>query len=194
LIVKLAKSGGKRVVHLRECWADLPIQTSKQSPSNEVQADFDLEDTINIVSPSLDDADTTKPIIVTFKDPSTFLIHHPDLMLTMTSIANAMPCPRKPLLQALVKPSGPSTKSMLYGTILHTLLQGALSEQGFAEADTWRRLDEDLSKEERKLEIWGAGLDIDDVRLELGEKAEKGFEVFGDKWVGPAPKAGHGNF
>lgn len=115
-------------------------------------------------------------------------------MLTMTSIANAMPCPRKPLVQALVKPSGPSSKSMLYGTILHGLLQSALSEQGFTQDETSRRLEEDLGKEERKLEIWGAGLGVNDVRLDVGRKAGKGFEVFGSKWVGSAPKVGHETF
>lgn len=79
---------------------------------------------------------------------------------------------------------------MMYGTILHGLLQGALSEQGFGEDETARRLEEDLAKEERKLEVWGAGLGLDDVRLEVGQKAGIGFETFGNRWVGPAPKAG----
>ena len=109
-------------------------------------------------------------------------------MLTMTSIANAMPCPRKPLLQALIKPSAPSSKSMLYGTILHELLQGALGEQNFESDETRRRLDRELKKEARKLEIWGAGLGVEDVGLEVGAKAGKGFEIFGDKWVAGAPK------
>ena len=78
---------------------------------------------------------------------------------------------------------------MLYGTILHGLLQGALSEQDFTEDKTTLRLEADLSKEERKLEIWGSGLNLDDVKLEVADKAAKGFEVFGNKWVGPVPKA-----
>jgi len=77
---------------------------------------------------------------------------------------------------------------MLYGTILHGLLQGALSDQDFAEDKTTRRLEEDLAKEERKLEIWGTGLGMDDVRLEVGEKAGQGFQTFGNKWVGPSPR------
>lgn len=149
------------------------------------------DDIVNIISPFLDDSESTRPIVVTFNNPSTFLIHYPDLMLTMTSIANAMPCPRKPLLQALIKPSAPSSKSMLYGTILHGLLQGALSEQGFAKAETARRLEEDLAKEERKLEIWGSGLGAEEIRSEIGGRAGKGFEVFGDKWVAPNPKVNH---
>jgi DNA replication ATP-dependent helicase Dna2 len=108
-------------------------------------------------------------------------------MLTMTAIANAMPCPRKPILQSLIKPAAPPSKPILYGTIQHSLLQDALQEQDFSIGETRRRLDLELRKEERKLEIWGAGLGVEDVRLEVGERAGKGFETFGDKWVAADP-------
>lgn len=127
-------------------------------------------------------------MVITFKSPSTFLIHHPDSMLTMTSIANAMPCTRKPILQTMIKASGPATKAILYGNIQHTLLQSALSERTFSADETRRRLDEELKKEGTKLDIWGAGMGIEDVRAEVGAKAELGFQTFGDKWVGAIPK------
>lgn len=146
-----------------------------------------IGDIVNVISPSLNST-TSKPIEVAFKSPNTYLIHHPDTMLTMTSIAGAMPCPRKPLLQSLVKPAAPPSKAILYGTIQHSLLQSALSEQGFSVDDTRRRLDEELKKEERRLEIWGAGLGIEDVRLEVGDRAGKGFQTFGDKWVTDVPR------
>jgi DNA replication ATP-dependent helicase Dna2 len=108
----------------------------------------------------------------------------------MTSIANAMPCTRKPILQQMVKASGPATKPILYGNIQHTLLQSALTERRFSADDTRRRLDEELKKEPVKLDIWGAGMGIEDVRAEIGQKAEMGFQAFGDKWVGAVPKVG----
>lgn len=143
-------------------------------------------DIINLISPSLSSA-SSEPIIMTFKDPTSYLIHHPDLMLTMTSIANAMPCPRKPILQSLIKVSGPPSKAVLYGNLQHTLLQRALSSQSFDHIATKARLDEELQKEATKLEIWGSGMDIEDVREELGGRVMRGFEVFADKWVGPKP-------
>lgn len=143
-------------------------------------------DIINIISTQIDHP--SRPIIITFKDPLSYIIHHPDLMLTMTSIANAMPCPRKPILQSLVKVAGPGSKAMLYGTILHGLLQGALSEQNFSIEETRRRLDDDLRKEERRLEVWGTGLGVEDVRVDVGTKAGQGFETFGSKWVGATPR------
>ena len=148
-----------------------------------------VDDIINVISSQLSSSNATAmPIVITFKDPSSFIILHPDIMLTMTSIANAMPCPRKPILQSLVKIPAPSSKPMLYGTILHGLLQGALQEQKFDIDETRRRLDEELGKEERRLEVWGAGLGLEDVKLEVRSKAGQGFETFGRKWVGATPK------
>lgn len=126
--------------------------------------------------------------MITFKDPSSFVIYQPDLMLTMTSIANAMPCPRKPVLQTLVKGDGPSSKAMLYGTILHGLLQRSLCEQDFSMEKTRKRVREELNKDERRLELWGAGLAEDDVKLDVGEKAGEGFETFARKWIGAIPR------
>ncbi|WVQ74886.1 hypothetical protein IAR50_004493 [Cryptococcus sp. DSM 104548] len=173
LIVNIARGEGKRVVHLKDRWADTPVKK---------------DDVVNIVSPCISTTPTT-PIVITFRDPSTFLIHHPDLMLTMTSIANAMPCPRKPILQTLIKTPAPPTKPLLYGTVLHQLLQDALVEQKFGAVETFRRLDKELKKEERRLEVWGSGMGIQDVREEVGQKAGRSFEIFKENWVGPEPRA-----
>ncbi|KAK8854820.1 hypothetical protein IAR55_003559 [Kwoniella newhampshirensis] len=172
LVVTLTKSGDRRVVHLKERWADLHIKKGN---------------IINIISPCIAHRSTSL-VIITFKDPSSFLVHHPDLMLTMTSIANAMPCPRKPILQTLVKTSGPPTKAVLYGNLLHTLLQGALAEQSFDADGIFKRIDIELKKEERRMEIWSTGMGILDVREDIGAKAGRGFEVFGERWVGAEPK------
>ena len=139
-----------------------------------------------MVSDQLDE--DNESIILTLKDPRSFLIHHPDLMLTMTSIANAMPCPRRPILQSMLKVAGPSNKAMLYGTLLHTLLQRALEEQDFDIDSTRRRLNDELSKEAVKLDVWGADLGLENVRLEVGAKAGQEFATFGNRWIGSSPK------
>lgn len=147
-----------------------------------------IGDNVNIISPLFADVGSSAVIEVSFKTPATFLIHHPYHMLTMTSIANAMPCPRKPILQALVKSSGPASKPILYGNIGHTLLQTALSDRDFSADSTRRVLDTELKKESIKLDIWGAGLGVEDVRVEVAAQAETGFQAFGDKWVAELPK------
>ncbi|WVR07485.1 hypothetical protein IAU60_004527 [Kwoniella sp. DSM 27419] len=172
LVVTLIESGTRRVVHLKDQWSNLHIKK---------------DDIVNIISRSLESSPKT-PIVITLRDPDAFLIHHPDLMLTMTSIANAMPCPRRPILQTLIKTPGPPSKPVLYGTLLHSLLQGALSEQSFDRDSTFVRLDQEMKKEERRMEIWSTGMGPMDVREEIGIRAGKGFEVFGDKWIAAEPK------
>ena len=186
MLVTVKENGARRVVHLKERWADTPLRKGTAHLSTRLRAKLITGDIINLISPTLE-IGSTKAIEISFKLPNTFIIHHPDSMLTMTAIANAMPCPRKPILQSLMKGAAPPSKPILYGTIQHSLLQDALSEQDFSVDETRRRLDIELRKEERKLEIWGAGLGIEDVRLEVGERAAKGFETFGDKWVSADP-------
>jgi DNA replication ATP-dependent helicase Dna2 len=155
-------------VHLRERWVDVKVRPG---------------DTVNIISPSL-----SSPIAITYKNPSTFLILHPDLMLTMTAIANAMPCPRKPILQSLIRIPGPSSKAILYGNLGHELLQGALADQEFSAAKTEERLAREMVKETTRLEVWGASMNMKDVQEEVGGRAGKGFQTFGQRWVGPKPR------
>lgn len=165
----VATSSGQRLVHLKERWVDLKIRRG---------------DIVNVISPTLAAAG---PIVVTMKDSATYIIHHPDVLVTMTSIANAMPCARRPVVQQLVKLPEPPSKAMLYGTVLHSLLQDSLSEQSFDRQSTARRVATELAREERRLEVWGAGLDPLAVSEELGPTAEDAFASFGDKWIGPIP-------
>ena len=53
------------------------------------------------------------------------------------------------------------------------------------------RLDEELKKESIKLDIWGAGMGIEDVRTEIGIHSETGFQAFADKWMSGRPKVSH---
>lgn len=164
--------GGRRVVQLKERWADLRLRPN---------------DIVNVVSPFVDG---TGPIAITFKDTSSYLIAHPDILVTMTAIANAMPCPRRPLLNQLVRLPEPLSKPIIYGNILHGLLQESLSERSFDAASTRRRVGTDLAKDERRLEVWGAGLDPGAVANDLGRNAEDAFASFGRRWIGSEPKVG----
>lgn len=48
-----------------------------------------------------------------------------------------------------------------------------------------------MKKESVKMDIWGAGMGIEDVRADIGARAEMGFQAFGDKWIGAVPKVSH---
>ncbi|KAL1411310.1 DNA replication endonuclease-helicase Dna2 [Vanrija albida] len=163
--------GTRRLIHLKERWADIKVRKG---------------DVVNLVSHALDQPHD-KPIVITFSDASSYIIHHPDVLITMTAIANAIPCPRKPVVQGLVRLPEPPSKAMLYGTVLHSLLQGSLSQQKFGRDDTAKIIEAELAKEDVRLQVWGAGLDQKTVAQDIGGRAEEGFETFGRKWVHGEP-------
>lgn len=47
--------------------------------------------------------DETIEIIISHKYPDNFLIHHPDFLIPMTSLAGSLGCRRKPIVQTLLK-------------------------------------------------------------------------------------------
>jgi DNA replication ATP-dependent helicase Dna2 len=165
---------GRRLVQLKERWADLRLRSG---------------DVVNVVSPHLAG---TAPIAITFKDTASYLVVHPDILVTMTSIANAIPCTRRPLLNQLVRLPEQLSKPIVYGTILHGLLQESLREGTFDSGATRRRVAADLAKDDRRLEVWGAGLDPSAVAEDLGRRAEDAFASFGRRWVGATPKVSWG--
>jgi DNA replication ATP-dependent helicase Dna2 len=144
-------------------------------------------DIINVISPHLETAEPCPPLVFGFANPTSHIILHPDNLLTMTSIANALPCSRKPLVQALIKTPAPPTKPLLYGNLIHTLLQGALQDRDFSAKATSARLEQELKKETIKMDIWWAGLGIEEVREEVGAKAREEFQTFAERWVGEKP-------
>ena len=75
----------------------------------------------------------------------------------------------------------------MYGNLLHGLLQAALQEQDFSTEATQARLEGMLKREDVRLDVWGAGLNVRDVAQDFGERAREGFKTFGSKWVGAQP-------
>ena len=160
-----------------------PHRSTPPSTPSTRPALTNIGDTINLITPNI----SSNPLPISSKCASSFLILHPDLMLTMTSIANAMPCPRRPILNSLIKTSGAQSKAVVYGNLLHGLLQSSLQERDFTPDGTQARLEGMLKLEEVRLDVWGAGLNVRDVSMELGNRARADFERFGGKWVGPKP-------
>lgn len=141
-----------------------------------------IGDIVNIISPQLKE---DGPIVLNLKAKSTYLIHHPDVLVTMTAMAGSQPCPRRPLLQSLMRLPEPPSKAMTYGNILHALLQSSLTQQNFDPDFTKQSIAAELGDEGRRLEIWGSGLSDKDIEDDLGPMAVDAFSSFGRKWVGP---------
>lgn len=81
-----------------------------------------------------------------------------------------------------------TTKPLLYGNILHELLQDALQTKDFSQFALRKKLDQLLRRPDMQLDMWAAELGFEDVKAEVWEKAGLAILQFGGKWVGPAPK------
>jgi DNA replication ATP-dependent helicase Dna2 len=99
-----------------------------------------------------------------------FIIVHPDTLVSATRVADAVRCPRKPVLQEKVRSTSSSTPSLVYGNILHSVLQRCLV------ADRWdctfraRAIDDILAK---SLEgLWECNLELNVARAELLEHSQ----------------------
>lgn len=60
------------------------------------------------------------------------VILHPDFLVSCTVVADSFGCTRKAVMQDRVKAAGDLNKSMVYGNILHALLQVALGANDFS--------------------------------------------------------------
>lgn len=125
------------------------------------------------------------PLTVSMRTPQTHIIHHPDVLLPMTTISQSITCRRRPLISGLVRGGSPApTKPLLYGNILHELLQTSLSQRTFEASELKKHLDEVLGQPRMMLDIWAAGLGMEEVRGEVWEKASLAILGFGSKWIG----------
>ncbi|KAJ9114076.1 hypothetical protein QFC22_005896 [Naganishia vaughanmartiniae] len=182
---------GVQVGTMLECrlmgeWADLVLASS---------------DIVNIISPELAKvrprmeplSTSSNPATIglsfSYQTPSNYLITHPDILFPMTSLAGAVGCRRKPLVMDLVKGGGgnASSKPLLYGNILHELLQETFQTRRFSAQDMKSCLDTLLRKPGYQLDIWSCDLGVEEVRAEVWEKALQSLVTFGNKWVGEKP-------
>lgn len=108
LAVRVQPSGAPRTVILCDDWADTDIR--KGNIIN-VLGDFDPSGVIKITS------------------KINFLINHPDLLITATALSNAPQCRRKPLLSALVRSSLDVTPALIWGNMVHEVMQICMAEQ-----------------------------------------------------------------
>ncbi|KAJ3416935.1 Tripartite DNA replication factor [Chytridiales sp. JEL 0842] len=60
-----------------------------------------------------------------------FLIVHPDILISATSVADSFQCLRKSILQERVKVTNDISAPMVYGNLLHSLLQKCLQNSNF---------------------------------------------------------------
>lgn len=141
------------------------------------------DDVVNIIGPFDNSANGQKTITVTTLE--NLLIHHPDTLLTPSLLASAPNCQRRPLVTALVRAPSPPTPALVYGTVLHDVVQKCLQEKRWDAPWLESRVDAALSIAFG--DLIRAGVTVSVAKDEILRRAA-GVETFGQRYIGNQPK------
>lgn len=122
---------------------------------------------------------------IAISSKNNLLILHPDVLITATALSNAPQCRRKPLITSLVRSSTDYTPSLVWGNMLHSVLQACLV------ADRW----DEIWVDDKIDEIVRGGLsdlvrintNVDQAKREVKARA-KGLHAFSEKYMASSPK------
>ncbi|KAG9309432.1 DNA replication factor Dna2-domain-containing protein [Chiua virens] len=109
LSAKTQPNGHPRSVILQDNWADFDV---RKGDIINVLGHFDKENAIIVIS-----------------SHENLLIQHPDLLLTATALSTSPYCTQKPLLSSMLHSSCDVTPALLWGNILHEIMQACLATQ-----------------------------------------------------------------
>lgn len=113
------------------------------------------------------------------------LVIHPDVLVSATKAADSSHCTRKAVLQEIIRTTGETTPSLVYGNMLHALMQACML------ANRWDEpFRQDKAREIVKAsggQLWTLHVGFEQAEEELAERS-KGFEAFADRFMGKQPK------
>ncbi|KAL8281473.1 hypothetical protein RQP46_006157 [Phenoliferia psychrophenolica] len=169
LFVQVDNLVGPREVLLRDDW---------------VLAAVDVGDTANLIGPF--SASSTPSL--TLDRLSNLLVLHPDILVSSTKVADTSQCARKALLQEIIRTTGGATPALVYGNMLHELMQACLTENRWDERWKGERIDEIVGREVQTL--WTMQLEVETAREQMREKSNA-FDAFRGLFIGstPGPKS-----
>ncbi|KAJ6585002.1 DNA replication factor Dna2-domain-containing protein [Mycena capillaripes] len=148
------------------------------------RTDVRVGDIVNVLGSFTQSGTSTPSISITSLD--NILILHPDLLLTPSALSSSLECRRKPLLSGLVRSTSDTTPALVWGNILHEVMQACLS------SGRWEGLwiDEKIEEviRERISDIAKINLSVEDARREIKMRA-KGLKAFSEKYIADSPKA-----
>ncbi|KAG5651085.1 hypothetical protein H0H81_009957 [Sphagnurus paluster] len=174
LIVRLDPGEEFRLVVLRDDWAATDIRVGDT---------INVLGTFTLVVPST----SSLAFSITITAKENLLIHHPDLLLTATALSNALQCRRKPLLSNLVRSTSDVTPALVWGNMLHEVMQSCLSENRWEAAWIDRKIDEVILgglNELVKIETT-----VEQAKREITARAA-GLLVFSERYISKSPKPG----
>jgi DNA replication ATP-dependent helicase Dna2 len=140
-------------------------------------------DVVNIIGPFDISANGQKTITITTLD--NLLIHHPDTLLTPSLLASAPNCQRRPLVTALVRALSPPSPALVYGTVLHDVVQKCLQERRWDAP--WLEAHVDTALSMAFGDLVRAGVTLSVAKDEILRRAA-GVETFGERYIGDHPK------
>ncbi|KWU43439.1 Dna2-domain-containing protein, partial [Rhodotorula sp. JG-1b] len=168
---KLTISGDKfdgiRTLVLEDDWIELPAVVG---------------DTINVLGSY--DFDLCDEMRVSRKHGG-LIILHPDILVSSTKAADSSHCTRKAVLQELIRTVGDTTPSLIYGNMLHSLMQACMLENRWDDAFRQDKIAEIVKQSGGQL--FAVNLEFEKAREELDERS-KDLEAFADRYVGEEPK------
>lgn len=127
----------------------------------------------------------TSTIHVTAKENN--LILHPDLLLTATSVSNAAQCRRKPLLSNLVRATLDSSPALVWGNMLHEVMQSCLSEERWDDLFMNEKINEVALQ--MLPDLLTIDVSVETATTEVKARA-KGLKVFSQRYMSQNPKVG----
>jgi DNA replication ATP-dependent helicase Dna2 len=149
-----------------------------------IETPFEADDFANLIGEF--NPDLTPAMQITRNEGS--LILHPDILVSSTKVADSAHCARKALLQELIRTSagtGSASPSLVYGNMIHELMQSAMIEQKWD--DEWRRKKIQDIVAEQVGQLWTMDLSVDRAVETMMDKSKE-LEAFSALFVGENPK------
>ncbi|GJE93896.1 DNA replication ATP-dependent helicase/nuclease DNA2 [Phanerochaete sordida] len=148
-------------------------------------------DIVNVIgrwtedSPSSSSCKPTPTITLTSAPTSPLLIHHPDILVTATALSSTPTCLRRPLLNLLCRSATDVTPALVWGNMLHEVMQTCLREGRWDEP----RIDARIEEVARANlgDLMRLNVDVDEAKREVWARAG-GLKTFAARYMSDTPK------
>lgn len=143
-------------------------------------------DVVNVIGEFTVPVGPSAPLpTVAVSSKANWFIHHPDLLITATSLSSAPQCRRKPLISNLVRGTVDATPSLVWGNMLHEVMQECLRSGRWD--DKW--VEELIANEVGKGlgELMRVNVTVEQAMSEMKARA-RGIKSFAEKYISQVPK------
>ena len=152
---------------------------------------FSSDDIFNVIGSfgQVQNPSTLSPVLrsISLTSQSNLLILHPDILLTATALSNAPQCRRRPLLSSLVRSTSDVTPSLIWGSMLHDIMERCLLEQKWDDAFMQKCINDTVSA--GLADLVKVGVEEEIAKREITDRA-RGLKTFQEKYLSDLPKVG----